>query len=187
MNHMDDSLRDAVLGLASAAQQRYNQFYDNVLYVLATAGYRGDYERCYALQDDAMALCGSPLHKARYDLFNPPTAEETAFLMAFVDGLRAEAKIASEPAEDPDDSVFAWAMKTAQCLDPENRFEQLLECVKYNHLLDVPNPGDAYSVGMIQANDALTAALRTVMSNADLVLVEIDFGIWLYYCGQKEN
>ena len=96
-------------------------------------------------------------------------------------------EFASEPAGDQDDPIEPWALEFAQRFDPETRIEQHVECMIYNHFLGEEGPGDGYSVGNIQANDEIAAALETIMSDADIVLAEIAFGVWLYCYGQKEN
>lgn len=83
-----------------------------------------------------------------------------------------------------DDPIEPWALEFAQRFDPDWRVEQLVECWIYNHFLGEEGPGDGYSVGNLQANDELAAALETVMSDEDIVLAEIDFETWRYYCDQ---
>lgn len=86
-----------------------------------------------------------------------------------------------------DAPIEPWALEWAERFDPETRVEQLVECMIYNHFLGEEGPRDGYSVGNIQANDELAAALETVMSDADIVLAEIHFGVWLYCYGRQED
>jgi len=63
------------------AMAKYNGRYDNAIYIAATEFPGKTVERILALQEDAMALCGSPYYHRSFLDWAP---EELAFLALFL-------------------------------------------------------------------------------------------------------
>jgi hypothetical protein len=76
----DSVLRKRIDHMSTAALVRYHARYDNDLYKRATAG--KSVERCNALIDEAMSICGHPRFSVTYTNW---TAGELDFLRRFAE------------------------------------------------------------------------------------------------------